>query len=603
MTADTPHETSTPGAGTVTDDMSLCTLLLDRLAAHPDDVYAERKNSSGDFEPVALRRFARDAMGVARGLIAHGIRPGDRVAIMAATRYEWTVADFGTLLCGAVSVPIYQTSSTDQVAWIVEDAQVRVLIAETPEMEHQLAHLVSDPGSLERIVTIDQGGLDELTNAGLLGSDEKLLDIARRSRLDTLASIVYTSGTTGRPKGVELTHGNFLAHVMNGSDDPVFGPVVNGQDMRTLLFLPLAHIFGRFALILCLYSRCVVGFAPDTKTLAADLQAFRPTWLIAVPRVFETFFNTATARAGGGTKGRLFAWATGVAEQVSRAEDSGERSAALEVRRRLADRLVWRRIRAAMGGQVRYAVSGGAPLAVRLGHFYRGLGITVMEGYGLTEVSAPTTVNRPGLIKIGSVGAPYPGTAVRLGDDGEVFVTGPNLFRGYHRNPEATAAVVTDGWLATGDLGRIDDDGYLFITGRKKEIIVTAGGKNVQPAVLENAIRSHPLVSEVVVVGEGRPFIGALIALDAAMLPTWLESKGLPALDLVTAARDERIRAELDAEVERANQAVSRAESIRKFAILERQLTEEAGELSASSKLRRPVVLEHFVAAVDDLYR
>ncbi len=602
MTAHSLRETSTPGVATPAPDMSLCRLLLDRLAEHPDDVYAERKTRSGSFEEIPLRRFAQDVLGVARGLLTHGIEPGDRVGIVGGTRYEWTVADFAALLCGAVTVPIYVTSSPSQVSWIVEDAGVRLLIVETLDHERALTPLLTESETLERIVTIDAGGLDQLTNEGLLGSDEKVIEIAHRSRLDTLASIVYTSGTTGRPKGVELTHGNFLLHVMNGTDDPNFGPVVRGQDRRTLLFLPLSHVFGRFALILCLYSRCVAGFAPDTKTLAADLQAFRPTWLIAVPRVFETFFNTATARAGGGTKGKLFAWATEVAIRVSQAEEAGRVPVALVVQSRVADRLVWGKVRAAMGGAVEYAVSGGAPLSVRLGHYFRGLGITVMEGYGLTEVSAPTTVNRPGLIKIGSVGAPYPGTSVKLAEDDEILVQGPNLFRGYHHDADATAATMRDGWFATGDLGRIDDDGYLFITGRKKEIIVTAGGKNVQPAVLENAVRSHPLVSEIVVVGEGRPFIAALVALDGAMLPTWLESKGLPPLTFDQAVTDDRVRAEIDAEIAKANEAVSRAEGIRKFVILPRQLTEEDGELSASSKVRRPNVLDHFAEQIRSIY-
>jgi long-chain acyl-CoA synthetase len=379
--------------------------------------------------------------------------------------------------------------------------------------------------------------------------------------------------------------------------------VVKGSERRTLLFLPLSHVFGRFIAFLCVYSGSVLGYAPDTKSLAADLQEFRPTWLLAVPRVFETFYNSALARAGTGGKRRLFLWAAGVAQAYSRALDDGGRpSALLKARHALADRLVLGRVRDALGGQARYAISGGAPLAPWLGHFFRGVGLTVMEGYGLTELSAPTSVNRPGLIKIGSVGAPYPGTGVRIAEDGEILVQGPNVTRGYRNAPEATDEAFREGWFLTGDYGRLDADGYLHITGRKKEILVTAGGKNVQPAVLENALRAHPLLSEVVVVGDAKPFIGALLALDAAMLPGWLASSSLPAMSPAEAAAHPEVRAELDRAVAAANANVSRAEGIRKYVLLPRELREEEGELSASLKVRRPVVLQHFAAQLEELY-
>jgi len=595
-------ETWTPAHGRTPPDLSLCTLLTERLRSGADEVFAERKSEGGTFDAVTVGTFAADVFAAARGFVALGVQPGERIGIMANTRYEWSVLDFAILFSGAITVPIYQTSSAEQVEWIVSDAGVRFVIVETSDMADLVGPLVGST-ILDRILSIDGGALAQLTELGAM-IDQGVVDaLGAAANLDTLATIVYTSGTTGRPKGVELTHGNFVVHVLNGADDPNLGGVVTGQDKRTLLFLPLAHVFGRFINFLCLYSGSVVGYSPSTKSLVADLQAFRPTWLLAVPRVFETFYNSADTLSGGGPRQKIFRWAAAVAQDYSRALDADGPSPVLRAKRAVADRLVFDRIRAAMGGQVTYAISGGAPLAVWLGHFFRGIGITVMEGYGLTELSAPTAVNRPGLIKIGSVGAPYPGTGVRIADDGEILVKGPNVFRGYRGNSAATASDFRDGWFLTGDYGRLDDDGYLFITGRKKEIIVTAGGKNVQPAALENAMRANPLISEVVVIGDGRPFIAALIALDPAMLPGWLKSKGLPELSLAEAGEHPAVRAELDAEIERANRSVSRAEGIRKYGVLPRELSEENGELSASLKVRRKVVLEHFADVVDGVYR
>ncbi|WP_246854120.1 long-chain fatty acid--CoA ligase [Naasia sp. SYSU D00057] len=599
--AQEPREAWTPAHGTTTPDMSLCRMLFDRSTRDPDGVYAERRTEDGTFEPVTVGQFLRDVVAAARGLIALGVQPGDRVGIMAGTRYEWSVADFAILYAGGVSVPIYQTSSAEQVRWIVADSGVRIVLAETPAMGATVGALIGE-GELQRVLVIDDGGLDELRAAGQHVSTAEVKERASAAHLETLATIVYTSGTTGRPKGVELTHGNFLVHIVNGADDPNLGPVVSGPETRTLLFLPLSHVFGRFIALLCVYSGTVLGYAPSTKTLVGDLQAFRPTWLLAVPRVFETLYNSAELLTGGGAKLTLFRWAAKVSQAYSRSLDTGGPSAVLKARHALADRLVLQRIRAVMGGQATYAISGGAPLAVWLGHFYRGLGMTVMEGYGLTELAAPTAVNRPGLIKIGSVGAPYPGTGVRIAEDGEILVQGPNVFRAYRNDPDGTAAAFRDGWFLTGDYGRLDEDGYLHITGRKKEIIVTAGGKNVQPAALENALRAHPIISEVVVIGDDKPFIAALIALDPAMLPGWLKSRGLPELTVAEAAEHPIVRGELDKAVSAANESVSRAESIRSYAVLPRELTEEQGELSASLKVRRKIVLEHFAKQVDGIY-
>lgn len=597
-----PRETWTPAHGVTSPDMSLCSVLLGRLARDPDGVLAERKSADGGFEPVSVRSFMTDVLDAARGLVGLGVDVGDRVGIMANTRYEWSVLDFAALFAGAVSVPVYQTSSAAQVEWIVRDAGVKIIIAETQAMA-ELVHPLVDATPLERVLVIEAGALEELQFAGRPIDESTVQERAAASEMSTLATVVYTSGTTGRPKGVELTHGNFVTHVINGADDPNLGGVVSGQTRRTLLFLPLAHVFGRFINFLCVYSGSVVGYTPSTKTLVADLQAFRPTWLLAVPRVFETFYNSADTLAGSGARHRIFRWSAATAQAYSRALDTpGGPSPILRARLKLADRLVLSRIRAVMGGQVGYAISGGAPLAEWLGHFFRGMGITVMEGYGLTELSAPTAVNRPGLIKIGSVGAPYPGTGVRIADDGEILVKGPNVFRGYRGDPEATAADFLDGWFVTGDYGRLDSDGYLYITGRKKEIIITGGGKNVQPAGLENIIRADPIISEVVVIGDRRPFIAALIALDSAMLPGWLKSKGLGEMTVDEAARNPQVRAELDHAIALANETVSHAEGIKKYAVLPRELSEADGELSASLKVRRAVVLEHFADTVDWIY-
>ncbi|BDI22868.1 long-chain fatty acid--CoA ligase [Herbiconiux sp. L3-i23] len=598
------RETWTPGYGTATAAMSLCSVVLERARSRPGSTLAEIKGDDGGFVPVTAQRFLDDVLATARGFVALGVEPGDRVGVMANTRYEWSVLDVAGLFAGAVTVPVYQTSSADQLAWIVTDSALKVLVTENRTMA-ALADALLESSPLERVLVLEDspGALAELRTAGAEIDEEVVLERAAAADLDTLATIVYTSGTTGRPKGVELTHGNFVTHIVNGVDDPNLGGVVKGEDKRTLLFLPLSHVFGRFINYLCMYSGSVIGYTPSTKTLVADLQAFRPTWLLAVPRVFETFYNSANALSGTGVKQRIFQWASKTAQAYSRSLDTGGPSPVLAARMKVADRLVFQKIRAVMGGQVTYAISGGAPLAVWLGHFFRGIGITVMEGYGLTELSAPTAVNRPGLIKIGSVGAPYPGTGVHIADDGEILVKGPNVFRGYRGDPDATASEFVDGWFATGDYGRLDSDGYLYIVGRKKEIIITAGGKNVQPAGLENLLRSHPIISEVVVVGDEKPFIGALIALDEAMLEGWLKSKGRPALSLADAANDETVRAALDEEIARANQSVSRAEGIRKYVILPRALSEEQGELSASLKVRRKVVLEHFADEFDSLYR
>ena len=601
----TRPEASTPGVGRIEPHMSVPWLLQDRLARDPAGTIFERKASLGTgFVPVTVQTFAEEVAAVARGLIARGIQPGDRVAIMAHTSYDWTLLDFAIWSVAAVPVPIYETSSADQVEWIVSDSGARLVFVETRAMAGLVQPLVERLEHLEEVLTIDEDAIATVVAEGTEVSDTDLAERRELVDMSSLATIIYTSGTTGRPKGVELTHGNFVTLVINGTDDPNFSDVVRGAGKRTLLFMPLAHVFARFVQVLCVYSGAAMGHVPDAKNLVADLDAFKPTFLLAVPRVFEKVYNSADAKTGGGARQRIFRWAAKVAITYSRAlETPAGPTAGLKAQWALADRLVYGKIKTAMGGNLDWAISGGGPLGERLGHFFRGIGVNVLEGYGLTEVGAPTTVNRPGLVKIGTVGPPYPGTRVAISEDGQVLVKGDHVFRGYHNNPEATAEAFTeDGWFATGDLGQLDADGYLRLTGRKKEIIVTAGGKNVAPAVLEDRLRGHPLVSQVVVVGDGRPFIGALVTLDEDMLPSWLENHALPPMNAEQAARDERVLAALDRAVTRANEAVSRAESIRKINVLSIDFTMENGYLTPSQKVKRAKVLRDFEAEIEAIY-
>lgn len=598
-------EASIPGIGRLEPHMSVPWLLADRVSRDPAGTIFERKSALGaGFVRVSVQTFAEEVTAVAKGLIALGVEPGDRVAIMAHTSYEWTLLDFAIWSVAGVPVPVYETSSAEQVEWIVSNAGVRLVFTETRAMAGLVQPLVERLDHLDQVLTIDE---DAIATVIARGTDVPTAAVSERTEsigMGSLATIIYTSGTTGRPKGVELTHGNFVTLVVNGADDEGLSAVVTGSDKRTLLFMPLAHVFARFVQVLCVYSGAAMGHVPDAKNLVADLGAFQPTFLLAVPRVFEKVYNSADAKAGAGAKQRIFRWGAKVAITYSRAlETTAGPSAALKAQRSVADRLVYAKIRAAMGGDLAWAVSGGGPLGERLGHFFRGVGVGVLEGYGLTEVGAPTTVNRPGLVKIGTVGPPYPGTQIAIAEDGQVLVKGDHVFRGYHDNPAATAEAFTaDGWFITGDLGQLDADGYLRITGRKKEVIVTAGGKNVAPAVLEDRLRGHPLVSQVVVVGDNRPFIGALITLDEDMLPSWLTNHDLPQMSVQQAASDERVLAALDRAVTRANEAVSRAESIRKTSVLTTDFTMENGYLTPSQKVKRATVLRDFEAEIDAIY-
>ena len=589
---------ATPAVVEYQSEVSIPGALRDRAVAHPDLTIIERR-LAGAWKPVTASAFQREVTDLARGLVAWGLNPGDVVAILGRTSYEWTLVDFAIWAAGGVPVPIYETSSAEQIAWIAEDSGAVLAFVESDEHAARLGE--AGVTSVREIVTFPR-----LTAFAASGSHVDPTEVANRTaalQAADLATIIYTSGTTGRPKGVELLHGNFVYLARNGARSDL-SEVVATDGARTLLFMPLAHVFARFIEVLCVTEAGILGHTPSAANLVADLQSFKPTFLLAVPRVFEKVYNSASQKAPGGVKKKIFAFATRAAISYSKAlATPAGPSAVQKAQLGLAHKLVLHKLVTAMGGQLKYAVSGGAPLGERLGHFYRGMGVTVLEGYGMTETTAPTTVNLPGDIRIGTVGPSYPGTQIRTAADGEIQIAGPHVFRGYHNNPEASAEAFTeDGWIRSGDLGALDDAGYLTITGRRKEIIITAGGKNVAPAVLEDRFRGHPLVSQVIVVGEQRPFIGALVTLDAEMLPGWLAGKGLAPMTVAQATQDPQVQASLVKAAVRANKAVSRAESIRRIRVLDVDFTEGNGYLTPSLKVKRDVIHRDFAGAIEELY-
>lgn len=585
----------------VSPSENLNTLLAARVADRPDATLVEHKTTpDGPWIPISAREFDAEVAAVAKGLVARGIQPGDHVGIMSRTRYEWTLLDFAVWAAGAVPVPLYETSSAEQVAWILTDSDVRLLVVESAAMAATVAEVRDQTPALGDVLVLDDGAVAALTQAGATVPDEEIVRRRAIAQGSDVATVIYTSGTTGRPKGAELTHGNFVSLTRNAVAR--LGEVCP-PGSRTLLFMPLAHVFARFIEVLIIPAGAILGHAPDTKTLVADLGSFKPTFILSVPRVFEKVYNSSEQKAAAGGKSAIFQRAAKTAIVYSRALDQkGGPSPWLRLQHKVADVLVLGKIRAALGGNAQWAISGGAPLGERLGHFYRGVGLNVLEGYGLTETTAPATVNVPDAVKIGTVGPPLPGLSVRVADDGEILIRGDGVFVGYHNNAEATAEAFVDGWFRSGDLGSMDDDGYLRITGRKKEIIVTAAGKNVAPAVLEDRLRGHPLVSQVVVVGDQKPFIGALVTLDAESLPGWLSTHGLPAMDVTAAAAHPDVRAALDRAVERANSAVSRAESIRKYTVLTSDFTVANDYLTPSLKVKRAKVIADFTAEIEALY-
>jgi long-chain acyl-CoA synthetase len=589
------HEVSVPAAVPIGADQRLTDMVLDAAREEPELTLFGRRLPSGEWVDVSAATFAAEVSAHARGLIGAGVGPGDRVALMAPTRYEWTVLDYAIWSAGAVCVPVYETSSAEQVDWILADSGAVAAIVAT-DAHLQLVKAAATVPDL--LWTFDQ--LDELVAAGA-GVDDGTAEQRRTGvRADDVATIVYTSGTTGRPKGCVLTHRNLLAEAIAGNTalDGMFD--ASGS---TLLFLPLAHVFGRAIQIGSVLQRSKLGHTADVRRLPEDLQAFRPTFVLAVPRVFEKLYNTARQTAYAAGRKRAFDAADATAVAYSRALQDGRVPPLLRARHALFDRLVYGRIRAALGGRCTAAISGGAALGERLGHFFRGAGITVLEGYGLTETSAGGTLNLDGAIRAGSVGRPLPGVTVKIADDGEILLRGPNVFGGYWRNQAATEETFTDGWFRTGDLGSLDEDGFLYVTGRKKDLIVTANGKNVAPAVLEDRLRAHPLVGQCMVVGDRQPFVGALITIDEEAWPAWLAAHGRPATATVASLRDDpELRATVQEAVDDANKAVSRAESIRAFRILPVDFTEAGGELTPSLKVRRSEVLKRYTDEVASIY-
>ncbi len=591
---------TTPPQHHSSPDENATDLLLGRLRADPSVPIFELAQEGGGYRPMRTADFVEDVKAVAKGLIASEVAPGDVVAILSRTRYEWALADWAIWWAGGVSVPIYESSSPSQIQWIASDSAAKFALVESTRHKEDMESVRGELPALQRIGVLEDGILEDLRQRGAGISDEELESRRTARRLDDVATIIYTSGTTGRPKGAELTHANFVDTTRSAVT--LLGEKVLPSGSRLLMFLPMAHVFARLITVLAAAWPVTTAFTPDTKNLLPDLAAFKPTFLLAVPRVFEKVYNGAEAKAIASGKGRIFGAAAKTAIDYSTALADGKVPLTLSLKHKLFDRLVYGTLREAMGGQVKWAVSGGAPLGARLSHFFRGIGVTVLEGYGLTETTAPICVNLPWDVRPGTVGPPLPGSSVAIDDSGELLVKGVMVFKGYHNNPEATAESLKDGWFHTGDLGSLADDGSITITGRRKEVIVTAGGKNVSPAQLEDQLRSHPLVSQCVVIGDQKPFVAAILTLDAEMLPTWLKNNGKPEMSLTQAAEDAEIRAELQKVVDRANESVSRAESIRSFVVIDSDFTEENGYLTPSLKLKRNVVVKDLAPIIEKIY-
>jgi long-chain acyl-CoA synthetase len=577
---------------------NLTNLIAERAWFEPERVVVSRPLGAG-WQAVTAKDYEAEIRAVAKGLIAAGIAFGDRVAIMAMTRYEWTVLDFAIWYAGAVPVPIYETSSAEQVDWILTDSAAVAIIVETPALVELVKPVM--PASCKNIWNITDNALATLTTAGKSISDDEITKRREALKPETLATLIYTSGTTGKPKGVHLTHGNFLSecgNVVNGASDLFLKP--GGS---TLLFLPVAHVFGRMVQIGAITAGLHLAHCSDITKLPTDLGTFKPTFVLAVPRIFEKIFNGAEAKAEAAGKGKIFHKAAEVAVAYSIAMDSKRISPLLKLQHGLFDKLVYSKIRAGLGGRVEAAISGGAPLGERLGHFYRGAGIRVLEGYGLTETTAGATLNLTAAHKVGSVGKPIPGTTIKIADDGEVLIKGPIVMKGYWQNDAANAEVFTkDNYFRSGDLGKLDDQGYLYITGRKKELIVTAGGKNVAPAVLEDRLRSNPLISQCMVVGDNKPFIAALITLDPDSIKPWAVANKKEGASIAELAKDPTLLAVIQTAVDETNKAVSRAESIRKFTVLPVDFTIAGGQLTAKLSVKRHVVAQEFAREIDALF-
>ncbi|MBB3036925.1 AMP-dependent synthetase/ligase [Hoyosella altamirensis] len=597
------REFSSPATYTIPEDAS-CADVVARHAAETPNYPLFQRHTQGSWTEVTASEFKNDVYSAAKGLIALGVAPGDRVALLANTRYEWVVLDYAIWSSGAVTVPIYASSSPDQVAWILEDSAAVGLIVETLENKRNVDTVAAAAPALNTVLVIDGGSTSAISELATAGKD--LADSAVDDRVAALtaadpATLIYTSGTTGRPKGVQLAHRNLLSESASILASSFSSLLREGN--KTLMFLPLAHVFARAISVACVEAKVTVGHTSDVPNLVEHFGSFQPNLILSVPRVFEKVYNSARQKAHDAGKGKIFDRAAETAIAWSQAQDSGNIPLPLRVQHALFNKLVYSKLQGALGGQCELAISGGAPLGARLGHFFRGIGVTIYEGYGLTETSAAITVNTIGRQKIGSVGRPLPGNKVRINDDGEVLLAGPVVFSGYWQNEKATAESIVDGWFHTGDLGSLDSDGYLSITGRKKELIITAGGKNVAPSGLEDVLRAHPLISQAVVVGDQKPFIGVLITIDSEAFPGWKDRNGKPAGATIADLRtDVDLIIEVEEAVAAANKTVSKAEAIKKYTILDVDFTEATGELTPSMKLKRNVVADKFAAEIDALY-
>jgi long-chain acyl-CoA synthetase len=594
------NEYFTPAVVDADPKANVTDLLVGRLAETPDSALFSVPTADGGWSDVTTREFYDQVVALAKGMIAAGVKPGEKIGFMCKTRYEWTLIDFATWFAGAVLVPIYETSAPAQIQYILEDSGATAIILETPEHFTRFDEIAGDIPQVTKVWQMGSGDIEKLAAGGGKVSDADLEKRRSAAVGKDLATLIYTSGSTGVPKGCILTHSNFVELTRNAA--VAMSDVVNTSS-STLLFITTAHVFARFISVLAVHGGVKVGHQADTKQLLPALGSFKPTFLLAVPRVFEKVYNSAEQKAEAGGKGKIFRRAADVAVEHSKALDAGHVPFGLKVQFALFDRLVLSKLKAAMGGNVRYAVSGSAPLSTRLGHFFRSMNVMILEGYGLTETTAPATVNLTTRFKIGTTGPALPGVGLKIADDGEIWVKGIDVFAGYWNNPKATAEVMEGEWFKTGDIGALDDEGYLTITGRKKEIIVTAGGKNVAPAALEDPIRSNPIVGQVVVCGDQKPFISALVTLDPEMLPVWLNNNGEAGdMSLEDAAKNPKVLAEVQRAIDAANARVSRAESIRKFVIVPIEFTEASGHLTPKMSIKRGPILEDFADVIEEMY-
>ena len=590
--AETPHDSN------ATD------LVEDQYNQDPNHALFARQHQAGEWTDVSAEEFRADVQTIARALAAKGIKAGDSVAIMSPTRYEWTLLDLAIMYAGAVTVPIYETSSPSQIAWILEDSMVKAAVVEKQEHARAVHAAIKREGLPElNGIWVMEAGLDDLRAHADSGPDANEMEQRRsKANLDDVATIVYTSGTTGKPKGCMITHGNLVNLSMNVLRSEMSTVLTRGS--KTVLFIPLAHIFARFISFQALAAGAKVGHTPDVKQLVPDLKSYQPDFLLAVPRVFEKVYNSALLNAQEGGKGKIFERGAEVAVDYSKATEAGHVPVGLRIKHWVFDKLLYTKIRAAMGGNVKDAISGGGPLGAYLSHFFRGVGVNIKEGYGLTETTAPVTVNRPGKTRVGSVGLPVPGCGIRIADDGEILASGVCVFKGYRNLPDKTAEEMVDGWFATGDVGRLDEQGYLTITGRKKEILVTASGKNVAPAQLEDQIRADSLISQVIVVGDNQKFVAAIITLDEETAPSWLKQHDLDEdMSMVEMSKHPAVAEHVQGLIDQANESVSRAESIREFRISAEDFTIEAGQMTPSLKIRREAIMRDYTDLIDDIYQ